>query len=212
MEEIIFSLISLEDKPKLLLHICCGPCSSAVIERLADFFNITLFYYNPNIYPEKEYIRRRDELFTFTKKFPKANNIHIIEENYSPDDFYTALQLKDNPELATEKEMGERCKRCYELRLKKTFEYAEKNCYDYVTTSLSISPYKDAIKINHIGSELEKKHTVKFLYSDFKKKNGFLRSLEFSKEYNMYRQDYCGCIYSLNNISKREKNERNKKH
>ena len=127
--------------------------------------------------------------------------IQVIEENYNPDDFYEAVKTKKEPELATEKERGERCRRCYEFRLKKAFDYAKKNNFDYFCTTLSISPFKDAEKINVIGKELEKEDGPKWLVSDFKKKGGFKRSLEISSEYGLYRQDYCGCIYSLKNHS-----------
>ena len=199
----ILSKIKTADKPKLLLHACCGPCSSYVLEYLYKYFQITVFYYNPNIYPQEEYTRRLEELKNLYLKFPPAleGKIQVIEENYNPDDFYEAVKTKKEPELATEKERGERCRRCYEFRLKKAFDYAQKNNFDYFCTTLSISPFKDAEKINVIGKELEKEDGPKWLVSDFKKKGGFKRSLEISSEYGLYRQDYCGCIYSLKNRS-----------
>ena len=199
----ILSKINTADKPKLLLHACCGPCSSYVLEYLYKYFQITVFYYNPNIYPQEEYTRRLEELKNLYLKFPPAleGKIQVIEENYNPDDFYEAVKTKKEPELATEKERGERCRRCYEFRLKKAFDYAQKNNFDYFCTTLSISPFKDAEKINVIGKELEKEDGPKWLVSDFKKKGGFKRSLEISSEYGLYRQDYCGCIYSLKNRS-----------
>lgn len=199
----ILSKINTADKPKLLLHACCGPCSSYVLEYLYKYFQITVFYYNPNIYPQEEYTRRLEELKNLYLKFPPAleGKIQVIEENYNPDDFYEAVKTKKEPELATEKERGERCRRCYEFRLKKAFDYAKKNNFDYFCTTLSISPFKDAEKINVIGKELEKEDGPKWLVSDFKKKGGFKRSLEISSEYGLYRQDYCGCIYSLKNRS-----------
>lgn len=208
MEEIMESIkeTSSTKHPRLLLHACCGPCSSAVIERLSDFFDITIYFYNPNIYPAQEYNRRKDELINFAQLFPPAKNISIIEEEYIPNDFFNYLDIENNPSFVTETERGARCYKCYYLRMNKTFEYAKKYGYDFVTTTLSISPYKDANKINNIGIELEKNfsefNSPKFLYSDFKKKNGFLRSLEISKEFNLYRQDYCGCVYSLENTKK----------
>lgn len=197
------------EKPKLLLHACCGPCSSYVLEYLNRFFDITIFYYNPNIHPEAEYTRRLEELEEFLPKFSKNfenPNINLIKEEYNPEDFYGAIKIKENPELAKEKEKGVRCYRCYEFRLKKAFEYAKKNDFDYFCTTLSISPFKDAEKINVIGELLEKTHREnnptdfcpKWLTSDFKKKGGFQRSLEISKEYDLYRQQYCGCVYSKN--------------
>lgn len=200
---------NLTERPKLLLHACCGPCSSACIERLSEHFDITIYYYNPNIHPIAEYERRCDELKKFIGKFPPAleTKITVIEENYNPDDFFEATNIKNEPELENEPEKGVRCARCYEFRMKKAFEYATKNNFDYFTTTLSISPHKDSKKINEIGEKLgsslsehaEWSGAPKFLYSDFKKKGGFLRSLELSEEFGLYRQDYCGCIFSQKN-------------
>ena len=195
-------------KPKLLLHACCGPCSSYVLEYLNGFFDITIFYYNPNIHPEAEYTRRLEELEEFLPKFSKNfenPNINLIKEEYNPEDFYSAIKIKENPEFAKEKEKGMRCYRCYEFRLKKAFDYAKKNDFDYFCTTLSISPFKDAEKINVIGEKLEAEENAKslegsvpkWLISDFKKKGGFQRSLEISREYDLYRQQYCGCVFSM---------------
>ncbi len=187
-------------KPKLLLHACCGPCSSYVIEYIAKYFDITIFYYNPNIYPEEEYSRRLSELERFLPEFPEAikHNVKLIKAGYTTDDFYDAIKIRENPELAREKEKGERCRRCYEFRLKKAYEFASQNNFDYFCTTLSISPFKDSEKINIIGKEIAEKNPAgpKWLYSDFKKNGGFLRSLEISREYNLFRQQYCGCVYS----------------
>ena len=200
-----FSNASNTNKPTLLLHACCAPCSSAVLERLSNFFDITIFYYNPNIHPQAEYERRRDELNSFISNFPPAANISLIITDYNPEEFFSATNVNNEPELKTESERGERCRRCYQFRMKKAFEYACQNSFDYMTTTLSISPHKDAEKINSIGKELEQsarnssdntKKIPAFLFSDFKKKNGFKRSLEISAEYNLYRQDYCGCVFS----------------
>lgn len=196
---------TLSDKPSLLMHACCGPCSSYVLEYLSDYFDITVLYYNPNIYPQEEYWRRLNELKDFYTKFPPVlkNKIKVIEENYDPKEFYEAVKTDKEPELAKEREKGERCRRCYEFRLKKTYDYAFKNQFDYFCTTLSISPFKDAEKINVLGMEIaDKKNdgkTPKWLTSDFKKKGGFKRSLELSQEYGLYRQQYCGCIYSMQN-------------
>lgn len=198
-------------KPKLLLHACCGPCSSYVLEFLADHFEITVFYYNPNIYPPEEYERRLKELEVFLSKFPKAlkENVKLVECSYDPNEFYQAVGVNKEPELAKEAERGERCRRCYDFRMKKAFEYASDKGFDYFTTTLSISPYKDAEKINTIGYSLVDLNSgTKYLPADFKKKNGFLRSLQISEEYNLYRQDYCGCIFSKQNTEE----ERSKKH
>lgn len=188
-------------KPSLLLHACCGPCSSYVLEYLSKFFQITVFYYNPNIYPQAEYERRLNELKKLYEKFPPVleGNVKLVEAEYIPDQFYDGIEIKKNPELAQEAEKGERCRRCYKLRLERSFAYAQKNHFDYFCTTLSISPFKDAQKINDIGAELEGV-SPKWLFSDFKKKNGFKRSLELSEEYGMYRQTYCGCVYSLQNL------------
>ena len=191
-------------KPTLLLHACCGPCSSYVLEYLVSHFEITVLFYNPNIYPEEEYKRRLDELKKFYTKFIPAKNVLVIEEPYNPEEFYIAVGTREQPELASEPERGERCRRCYELRLRRTYEYAVSHGFDYFCTTLSISPFKDAQMINEIGEKLcgrtlrqaQGPQDPKWLPSDFKKRNGFKRSLELSAEYGLYRQDYCGCVYS----------------
>jgi predicted adenine nucleotide alpha hydrolase (AANH) superfamily ATPase len=180
-------------RPSLLLHACCGPCSSYVLEFLCKHFEITVLFYNPNIYPAQEYERRLQELLNFYKRFVPAENVRVIQAPYDPEEFYTAVGTRENPELAKEPERGERCRRCYELRLRYTFDYACANNFDYFCTTLSISPFKDADMINEIGSSFG----PQWLPSDFKKKNGFKRSLELSAEYGLYRQEYCGCIYSV---------------
>ena len=193
-------------KPTLLLHACCGPCSSYVLEYLCSHFEITVLFYNPNIYPAEEYERRLQELLNFYKCFVPAQNVRVIQTPYYPEEFYTAVGTRENPELAKEPERGERCRRCYELRLRYTYNYACANNFDYFCTTLSISPFKDADMINEIGSDLPALRQAQgplelqgplWLPSDFKKKNGFKRSLELSAEYNLYRQEYCGCIYSI---------------
>ena len=193
-------------RPKLLLHACCGPCSSYVLEYLCKYFEITVLFYNPNIYPAEEYTRRLEELKAFYLKFVPAKNVVVIEAPYDPEEFYNAVGTRQNPELAKEPERGERCRRCYELRLQYTYNYACEHNFDYFCTTLSISPFKDADMINEIGSDLPALRQAqgpqglqgpRWLPSDFKKKNGFKRSLELSAEYNLYRQEYCGCIYSI---------------
>ena len=193
-------------KPSLLLHACCGPCSSYVLEYLYQHFDITVFYYNPNIYPQEEYQRRLAELKKLYETFPPAlqGKVKVVEEAYDPEDFYKAVGTREQPELAREPEKGERCRRCYEFRLRRAFEYAAAHNFDFFCTTLSISPFKDAEKLNVIGETLEgeadgTQKVPHWLPSDFKKKGGFKRSLEISEEYGMYRQDYCGCIYSKNN-------------
>lgn len=204
-------------KPSLLLHACCAPCSSYVLELLTSFFDISIYYYNPNIHPEAEYTRRLTELESFLKTTERSQLFMkedssitqpiLIHADYNPDDFFTATRTQEEPELQTEPERGERCRRCYYLRMKKAYEYAIENGFDYFTTTLSISPYKDAEKINTIGQQLKNEipSSVEYLFADFKKKNGFLRSLELSEEYGLYRQDYCGCIYSMQNSNNSRK-------
>jgi len=186
-------------KPTLLLHACCAPCSSYVLEYLSGIFDITVYYYNPNIYPPAEYKRRLNELKSFLPRFTSAvqNHVQLVESGYDQNDYFAAVKTDEQPELQTEPERGERCRRCYLFRMKKAYEYAAAKKFDWFTTTLSISPFKDADKINVIGKQLEKENGPHFLTSDFKKKNGFLRSLQLSSEYGLYRQEYCGCIYSF---------------
>ena len=206
-------------KPRLLLHACCGPCSSAVLERLADHFKITIFYYNPNIHPAAEYERRLEELALFLNRRKNKQQadtaVDLVRADYNIGDFFTAVNIEEFPERAQESERGERCFACYRLRMKKAALYALENGFDYFTTTLSISPHKDSEKINEIGAALERELSeaglasnaplrqnpaaLRYLYADFKKQNGYKRSLEISAEYGLYRQDYCGCIYSKQN-------------
>ena len=204
LDELLNGLEGRDTKPSLLLHACCGPCSSYVLEYLSKYFQITVLYYNPNIYPQAEYERRLAELKKLYESFGPVleQGVKLVECEYDPEQFYQAVGVRDEPELATEPEKGERCRRCYKLRLERAYNYAKKNHFDYFCTSLSISPFKDAVKINEIGKELEDSADSsgpypKWLPSDFKKKGGFKRSLELSEEYGMYRQSYCGCIYSM---------------
>lgn len=207
-------------RPTLLLHACCGPCSSYVIEYIAKFFDITILYYNPNIYPSEEYFRRLNELKNLLPRFPEAlkNSVKLVEDTYNPEDFYSAIDIKNSPELAREAEKGERCRRCYEFRLRRAYNYAVMHGFNYFCTTLSISPFKDAEKINTIGMQLEQvattsasSTTTKWLFSDFKKKGGFQRSLALSTEYDLYRQQYCGCVYSKTNTeAARAQAEKNK--
>ena len=198
MEKIIMENRAKSRVPTLLLHTCCAPCSSAVIERLAQDFKITVFYYNPNIEPYEEYLKRKEEQKKFLKVFPSPNPLNFLDCDYENEEF-KKLALG----LEKEKEGGPRCFRCYRLRLLKTAQKAKEFGFDYFTTSLSISPYKNAQKLNEIGLELEQVCGVPYLVSDFKKNDGYKKSILFSKEYNLYRQDYCGCVYS-----KKERDER----
>lgn len=186
-------------KPRLLLHICCAPCSSYVLEYLSEHFDITLFFYNPNITSENEYNYRIDEAKRLIAEMPLNGKVDFVSGRYDIQEFFTVAKGFEN-----EPEGGERCFRCYELRLRETAENAKKNCFDYFTTTLSISPYKNAEKLNSIGGALSEEYGVKYLYSDFKKKNGYKRSIELSQEYNLYRQDYCGCIYSEAEMKRRK--------
>ena len=208
LDKILEKIPENSEKPSLLLHACCGPCSSYVLEYLAKFFDITILYYNPNIYPDKEYHRRLNELKNLLPRFPEAvkNDVKLVELSYNPEEFFAAIDIKKEPQLAEEPEKGERCRRCYKFRLKKSYEYAKENHFQWFCTTLSISPFKDSEKINTIGKELTSADTnpdsPKWLPSDFKKKNGFKRSLELSEEYNLFRQQYCGCVFSKINTEK----------
>lgn len=185
------TLNSFTEKKKILLHSCCAPCSSHVISYLTNYFDITILYYNPNIYPYEEYIKRKNEQIKLIKKIKKINNIDIIDCDYD-NNLYNHL-IKG---LENEPERGSRCTICYQMRIEKTAIIAKENDYDYFCTTLSVSPYKNAELINQIGKQLEEKYNINWLYSDFKKKDGYKKSIELSKTYNLYRQDYCGCIYS----------------
>jgi len=177
--------------PTLLLHSCCAPCSSYVLEYLSQYFHITIYFYNPNITYQEEYERRVEEQQRLISRMPVKNPIKFMQGIYEPDRFYqVAKGLEKAPEG------GERCFKCYELRLEKTAKLAHELGFDYFTTTLSISPLKNAVKLNEIGELLSEKYHIPYLFSDFKKKNGYKRSTELSKEYNLYRQDYCGCVYS----------------
>lgn len=178
-------------KPSLLLHSCCAPCSSYVLEYLLNFFEITVFYYNPNISPEIEFIKRVDEQKRLISELSKTAEISFMQGEYDSDLF---AELSENHE--SDIEGGERCFLCYRLRLEKTVRLAKEKGFDYFCTTLSVSPYKNSEKLNLIGEELSSKYGIKWLYSDFKKSNGYKRSIELSKIYNLYRQNYCGCIYS----------------
>ena len=191
LDKVIESLSQQEKVPTLLLHSCCAPCSSYVLEYLSNYFGITVFYYNPNIYPDEEYEMRVREQQRFIRAFPAKHPIDFIEGAYDKERFYEmARGLEAVPEG------GQRCFQCYELRLREAGELAKARDFDYFTTTLSISPMKNAEKLNEIGLRLAEELGVAYLCSDFKKRNGYKRSTELSREYGMYRQDYCGCVYS----------------
>ena len=177
---------------KLLLHSCCAPCSSYVIEYLSEYFEITVFYYNPNIFPESEYTKRILEQQELIKAQSTKHPVAFMAGRYEKELFYDISKGMEHL-----KEGGERCLLCYELRLRKTAELARQAGFDYFTTTLSISPLKNADRLNEIGMRLASEYNVPYLKSDFKKKNGYKRSIELSKEYGLYRQDYCGCEFSL---------------
>lgn len=184
-------LNNLNGRKKLLLHSCCAPCSSYVISYLTKYFDITILYYNPNISPYEEYIKRKNEQIKLINTMNVKNCIDIIDCDYD-NELYNYL-IKG---LESEPERGSRCNICYRMRMEKTAIVGKENNYDFFCTTLSVSPYKNSELINEIGKELEKKYNIKWLYSDFKKKDGYKQSIELSKKYNLYRQDYCGCVYS----------------
>lgn len=184
-------LSELGGTPKLLLHACCAPCSSYCLEYLSKYFEITVLYYNPNISPAEEYEKRAAELVRLAGELPVKNKISVVVEEYSPEDFFEVSRgLEDVPEG------GERCFKCYRLRLERAARYAAENGFDYFCSTLSISPLKNAQKLNEIGEELSEIYKVPHLPNDFKKRGGYLRSIELSREYDLYRQNYCGCVFS----------------
>ncbi len=191
LDKLINKLTIEEKVPSLLLHSCCAPCSSYVLEYLAEYFKITVLYYNPNIFPESEYEYRINEQRRLIESLPVKNKIEFISTKYTPEDFYSRVKGLEN-----EPEGGRRCEECFKVRLSYAAKVAKDGGFDYFTTTLSISPLKNAELLNEIGKQLEMEYGVNYLYSDFKKKNGYKRSVELSKEYELYRQDYCGCGYS----------------
>ena len=192
-EEMQKEINDLTSAPSLLLHSCCAPCSSYVISLLANYFNITIFYYNPNIDDYFEYNKRKSEQKRFIKEFKSINKIEFLDCDY---DNETYLEKVKGYEL--EPERGNRCPICFRLRLEKTASTAQ-NKYDYFATTLTVSPYKNSKQINEIGLELAEKYNVKYLVSDFKKRDGYKKSIELSHKYNLYRQNYCGCKFSKKN-------------
>lgn len=179
------------EAPTLFLHGCCAPCSSYVLEYLSDYFQITLFYYNPNISPRAEYDRRAAEVRRLVAELPAKNRVTLLEGNYDPEPFFELARGHE-----AEPEGGERCALCYALRLREAARLAKQGGFDYFTTTLSISPYKNAQKLNEIGAALEREFGVRYLYSDFKKRDGYRRSIALSERYGLYRQNYCGCVFS----------------
>lgn len=192
-------IVSANRKPRLLLHVCCAPCSSYVLEYLSRYFDITALFYNPNISPESEYSYRAEELIRLTQEMPLSQAVTPRIEAYDPSSF-----LRIAKGLEIEPEGGERCTACYRLRLTKTAQIAALEGYDYFTTTLSISPLKDAVRLNTIGGELANEYGVPYLFSDFKKREGYKRSIQLSAEYHLYRQDYCGCAFSKAEAERRK--------
>lgn len=191
LEKLIERLEAEERVPRLLLHSCCAPCSSYVLEYLSKYFDITVYYYNPNIFPESEYTKRILEQQMLISDMPMKHPASFLAGNYDRERF---LEIVSGLEHL--REGGERCFACYALRLEEAARVAREGEFDYFTTTLSISPLKNAEKLNEIGNKIAKKYGVSYLQSDFKKKNGYKRSIELSNEYGLYRQDYCGCEYS----------------
>lgn len=191
LEKLIDTLQEKGEVPRLLLHSCCAPCSSYVLEYLSRYFSITVFFYNPNIFPKEEYEKRVEEIKKLIGKMTFVHPVSFVEGEYCPEKFFAmAKGLEDVPEG------GERCFRCYRMRMEEAACLAKEGEYDYFTTTLSISPLKNAAKINEIGQELAGIYQVSHLPSDFKKKNGYKRSIELSAQYDLYRQNYCGCVFS----------------
>ncbi len=202
LDKKIEELVKNGRRPRLLLHCCCAPCSSYVMEYLSKYMDITCYYYNPNISPEEEYHKRAEELTGLIGKMPLEVTPEAVIAEYDPESFEAISQGKEQ-----EEEGGARCFECYRLRLSKTAEYAKENGYDYFTTTLSISPYKNAAKLNEIGCELSALYGVSYLFSDFKKKGGYLRSCQLSAEYALYRQDYCGCVFSKETAERKKRSD-----
>ena len=182
----------LDYTPNLLLHSCCGPCSSYVISYLTNYFNITILYYNPNIYPKEEYLKRKQEQIKLINNIKTKNKLDFLDIDYDYNEFKEFTKG-----LELEIEGGARCNKCFYLRLNKTCQIAKENNYNYFGTTLTVSPHKNAQIINNIGLQLEKDNNIKWLISDFKKEDGYKKSIELSKKYDLYRQHYCGCEYSI---------------
>lgn len=191
LEELVKTL---NNKPRLLLHSCCGPCSTEVISYLKDYFEITVFYYNPNIEPEEEYIHRKKEQIRFLKEYKDAK-ISFLDCEYDNASFKEIAKG-----LEQVKEGGARCNKCFYLRMKKTAEVAKEKGFEYFGTTLTVSPHKNSTMINEIGEKISEECNIKYIYGDFKKNDGYKKSIELSKTYNLYRQNYCGCLYGKEQI------------
>lgn len=201
LDKLILNLQRKGKVPKLLLHSCCAPCSSYVLEYLSDYFEITVFYYNPNIFPESEYTKRILEQQTLINDMKATHPVSFIAGSYDRERFFQMARGMEHLQ-----EGGERCFRCYELRLEEAAMIAKEGEFDFFATTLSISPLKNAEKLNEIGNKVGEAYGVAYLQSDFKKKNGYKRSIELSKEFGLYRQDYCGCEFSYRDRQREKEN------
>lgn len=189
--EMLKIIDELDGRPKLLLHSCCGPCSTAVLSILEPYFDIMVFYYNPNIEPKEEYLKRKSEQIRFIKEFG-SEFVNFLDCDYENEKFRSSVKG-----LEQEPEGGARCPVCFKLRMEECAKLAKKDGYDFFGTTLTVSPHKNSEQINKIGGVLESVYGVKYLYSDFKKKDGYKNSILLSKKYNLYRQDYCGCMLGV---------------
>lgn len=206
LENLIKEITQKEITPRVLLHSCCGPCSSYVLEYLTKYFSVTVFYYNPCIYPTEEYIKRKGEQIKLINSLPTHNKVDILDADYSYNHYLEYVKGFEK-----EREGGGRCALCFEMRLMETCKMAKENNYDYFATTLTVSPHKNSRLINKIGGEIQDKTGVKYLFSDFKKKEGYKRSIVLSKEYDLYRQNYCGCEFSLKESMEYINNHKNDK-
>lgn len=197
-EKLMSEIIESGRKPKLLLHACCAPCASACIERVKKAFEVTAYFYNPNMDGKEEYARRAKEL----ERLCKAFDIPAVTENFEPSEFYKAIRGYENAS-----EGGSRCEKCFALRAERTAEFARQNGFDYFATTLTVSPLKNAEKVNAAGFSAGERHGVQYLPTDFKKRGGYLRSCELSREFGLYRQHYCGCEFSKTALERKEKKE-----
>ena len=201
MEKVLDAAVRDGRVPTLFLHSCCAPCSSYVLEYLSQYFSITVFYYNPNISPKEEYEARTEEVQRLIRELPAVHPIRFVEGKYDPECYYEAVRGHEK-----DPEGGERCGICFEMRLREAAKLAAEGGYDWFTTTLTISPLKNAGRPNTIGQAMGEEYHVAFLPSDFKKKEGYKRSIELSAQYHLYRQNYCGCVFS-----KREREEQMQK-
>lgn len=192
LEQLITEVCRDGRRPVVMLHSCCGPCSSYVLEYLTQYFDILLYFFNPNIHPNAEYQKRLEAQKLVLSSMNFGDKVKLIEGEYNTDDFFKAVKGLEN-----EPEGGKRCEKCIDMRIQKTAEIAKEYRTDFFATTLTVSPHKNAVYINKTGKETEKDCTVKYLISDFKKKNGYKRSIELCHEHGIYRQNYCGCVYSM---------------